>query len=82
MLLGATIELKIAGTLRVAGNLKPNFETISRDTKNDDVILERTTKNSFLQTGFELASSGFYTGAQPVELSSQLKLVAMVARHA
>ena len=41
-----------------------------------NLTLQRTTKNSLSRAGFELASSGFETAALPIELSSQLGLVA------
>ena len=56
------------------------FRTIlARDMKNwihINLTRQSTTKNSFFRAGFKLASSGFKTAALPIELSSQLGLVA------
>ena len=41
-----------------------------------NLTLQITTKNSLSRAGFELTSSGFQTAALPIELSSQLGLVA------
>ena len=41
-----------------------------------NTTLQRTTKNSLSRAGFELASSSFKTADLPIELSSQLGLVA------
>ena len=45
-----------------------------------NLTLQRTIKNSLSRAVFKLASSGFKTAALPIELSSQLGLVASVVQ--
>ena len=42
--------------------------------------MQKTTKNSLSRAGFELTSSGFYTAAPRIELSSQLGLAASLTQ--